>query len=402
MQRNTHKNRTKLINNKRTSKRARTLKKHRVNKQRGGDFTSNIKDAFNRTKDYVADEANLAGIGMNRLAQNTNDKVKNVIGDTTTNLKLISKALPNIRPNDVVNSTINSTINSTKDAYNVKPKSQSEKVSDKEIITAVLDKYLNFLKEGIKPGETKEFGKFVILLLSDKDKNKNLINEMISDKASYAPLWNEIGPSTKENLTKIEENPLNKNIQKILNDILYEFKEAEDIVNDITDKLQQPLITKKLSKKQIEQINQIIENQPSMLANVSKNIASGFEQFGSWLIPAVTTDMSGNPIKEHNQTKIHFLWYPRMHTKYNKGSSVGEKMNRYGDFMVYVEPEKYSSTAEYIVQSTDSVDDLLTNVLNGYQQSAVPEPYKHKIYTIKNYQPFFNKPEVNPQEVNTP
>jgi hypothetical protein len=129
-----------------------------------------------------------------------------------------------------------------------------------------------------------------------------------------------------------------------------------------------------------------------MLSNVSKNIAAGFEQFGSWLIPTVTTDASGNPIKEHNETNIHFLWYPRMHTKYRKGQSASEKINRYGDFMVYVEPEKYSSTAEFIVQSADSVDDLLTNVLNGYDKSAVPQPYKHKIYTIKNYQPFFNKP----------
>ena len=391
MQRNTHKKRTKLINNKRTSKRVRTLKKHRINKQRGGETKfSSLSDVVHAAKDYAADKANLAGIGMDRFAQNINDKLKNVTGDITTDANLLYNAVPN--PSDVANSTIRQKVT---DAFKVTSESQSEKVSDKEIITAVLDKYLNFLKEGIKTGETKESGKFVILLLSDKDKNKNLINEMISDRASYAPLWKEIGPSTKENLTKIQKNRLNINIQEILDDILYEFKEAEDIVTDITNKLQQPLITKKLSKKQIDQINQIIKNQPSMLSNVSKNIASGFEQFGSWLIPAVTTDMSGNPIKEHNQTKIHFLWYPRMHTKYNKGSSVGEKMNRYGDFMVYVEPEKYSSTAEYIVQSTDSVDDLLTNVLNGYQQSAVPEPYKHKIYTINNYQPFFNKPEVN-------
>ena len=385
MQRNTHKKRTKLINNKRTSKRVRTLKKHRINKQRGGETKfSSLSDVVHAAKDYAADKANLAGIGMDRFAQNINDKLKNVTGDITTDANLLYNAVPN--PSDVANSTIRQKVT---DAFKVTSESQSEKVSDKEIITAVLDKYLNFLKEGI----TKESDKSIILLLSDKD--KNLINEMISDKSSYALLWKEIGQSTKENLTKIQKNPLNTNIQKILKGIFNEFKEAENIVKDITDKLQQPLITKKLSKKQIDQINQIIKNQPSMLSNVSKNIASGFEQFGSWLIPAVTTDMSGNPIKEHNQTKIHFLWYPRMHTKYNKGSSVGEKMNRYGDFMVYVEPEKYSSTAEYIVQSTDSVDDLLTNVLNGYQQSAVPEPYKHKIYTINNYQPFFNKPEVN-------
>ena len=105
MQRNTHKKRTKLINNKRTSKRVRTLKKHRINKQRGGETKfSSLSDVVHAAKDYAADKANLAGIGMDRFAQNINDKLKNVTGDITTDANLLYNAVPN--PSDVANSTI--------------------------------------------------------------------------------------------------------------------------------------------------------------------------------------------------------------------------------------------------------------------------------------------------------
>jgi len=311
MPRNTHKNRTKLINNKRTNKQIGTLKKRRINKKRGGD---------------VDDTANLGRAGLTKV---------------------------------------------------------TEKVSDKEIITAVLDKYLDFLKKRIETDETKKSGEFVIKFLLDNDKKKHLINEMISDKASYEPLLEEIRPSTKETLTKIQKNPLNVNIQEILDNIFYEFKEAEDIVNEITDKLKLRIIEKKLKKTQIEQINQIIKNQPGMLSNVSKNIAAGFEHFGSWLVP-----QPSGPQKEYNETKVHFLWYPRMYPRYRKGNSNAEKTIKYGDFMVYIEPEKYASTLEFINQTTSGVDDLLTNILNGYQHpSAIPDTYRHTYYKLTNNQP---------------
>jgi hypothetical protein len=148
-----------------------------------------------------------------------------------------------------------------------------------------------------------------------------------------------------------------------------------------------------LKKKQIDEINQIIKNQPGMLSNVSKNIAAGFEHFGSWLVP-----QPSGPQKEYNETKVHFLWYPRMYPRYRKGNSNAEKTIKYGDFMVYIEPEKYASTLEFINQTTSGVDDLLTNILNGYQHpSAIPDPYRHTISKIQNNQPQLNKEAlINP------
>jgi hypothetical protein len=278
-------------------------------------------------------------------------------------------------------------------------KKQIKTVSPKEMITAVLNKYLKLLKDGKSTGETNKIGESIILMLDDYQKQNierknDIIAEMVRDKEykPYVKLWEAIGPLTEENFNKItQEKQLNINIKNQLDNILSEFNEASEIINEISTQLRQPVIKRQLSKKQIEQIENILSNQESMLGSLSKKFTSGLETFGSWLVPTIQTDLSGNPIKEHNETAVHFLWYPRMHKKYRKGNSSAETFNRYGDFMVYVEPDKYSSTSEFIVQSTDSVDDLLANVLNGHEKSAVPEPYKHRIYKIQNYQPFLDK-----------
>ena len=321
-------------------------------------------------------------------------------GDLYDKVKTVGNTVGNTVKNTATNILTPFDTDAMKEQFNFQTAEQEimniKTVSAKEMITAVLDKYLQLLKDGIRTKETNEKGKSIILMLEkDNAKLKNEIIEKIARDKDYLPydnLWEAIGELTKENLEKINRENFDINIKKEFDTILYEYIEAEDMVQEITEKLQQPVINKKLSKKQIEQIQKIISNQDSMLGSLSKNVTAGFETLGSWLIPQLNTDLSGNPIKEYNETAVHFLWYPRMHKKYRKGnSSKGEQFNRYGDFMVYVEPEKYSSTSQFIMQSADSVDDLLANVLNGYDKPAVPEPYKHRIYRIKNNQPELDK-----------
>ena len=117
------------------------------------------------------------------------------------------------------------------------------------------------------------------------------------------------------------------------------------------------------------------------MRSLSKNFASGIQSFGTWLVPKP----SGTPTEEYNETKVHFLWYPRMYPRYRKGNSTAEKDIKYGNFMVYIEPEKYASTIEFINQTTSGVDDFLTNILDGYQYpSVIPDPYKITTYKIHN------------------
>ena len=134
--------------------------------------------------------------------------------------------------------------------------------------------------------------------------------------------------------------------------------------------------------------------------SLSTKFASGIQSLGSWLVP-----QPSGPQKEYNETKVHFLWYPRMYPRYRKGNSNAEKTIKYGDFMVYIEPEKYASTLEFINQTTSGVDDLLTNILNGYQHpSAIPDTYRHTISKIQNNQPQLTKEAalIKPLNVKSP
>ena len=137
------------------------------------------------------------------------------------------------------------------------------------------------------------------------------------------------------------------------------------------------------------------------MRSLSKNFASGIQSFGTWLVPKP----SGTPTEEYNETKVHFLWYPRMYPRYRKGNSTAEKDIKYGNFMVYIEPEKYASTIEFINRSTSGVDDFLTNILNGYQYpSVIPDPVVHRYYKIRDNQPQLDKEAalINPVAANKP
>ena len=190
-----------------------------------------------------------------------------------------------------------------------------------------------------------------------------------------------------------------------MKDIIYKYKEADIIIKHIEQELGKPVIKQQLSDKQIENIQNILTNKDTTLGSLSKNFASGIESFGTWLVPAVTTDESGNPIKEYNETKVHFLWYPRMYPRYRKGNNSAPQLTKYGNFMVYIEPEKYASTIEFINRSTSGVDDFLTNILNGYQYpSVIPDPVVHRYYKIRDNQPQLDKEAalINPVAANKP
>jgi phage-related protein len=353
------------------------------------DMITSVKDSANAVKDALKSDMSGVSNEAKNMITSFKDSANAVKDALKSNMSGLSNKVKDVM--DSVKPAIQEELNIKKSD---EEKKQIKTVSTKDMITEVLNKYLQLLKDGKSTGETNKKGESIILMLNDTKRKNDIIAEMVRDKEyePYVKLWKAIGPLTEENFKKItQEKQLNRDIQNELDEVLNEFNKASDIVKEISEKLRQPVIQKQLSKKQIEQIEKILSNQDSMLGSLSKNLTSGLESFGSWLIPTVTTDASGNPIKEHNETAVHFLWYPRMHKKYRKGNSSAETFNRYGDFMVYIEPEKYSSTSEFIVQSTDSVDDLLANVLNGHEKSAIPEPYKHRIYKIQNYQPFFDK-----------
>lgn len=271
------------------------------------------------------------------------------------------------------------------------------KIPDQDLISNVLDKYLYRIEDAIEGNEFKnnivppQIAYAKDFLLDEENKNK-LINEILANKSKniipYAELWKDIENYTINDIDELQNTGLETGVFVKLQDIIYKYKEADNIVTKITDLLGKPVIKDQLSEKQIENIKNILTNKESTLGSLSKNFASGIQNFGTWLVPKP----SGTPTEEYNETKVHFLWYPRMYPTYRKGNSIADTEVKYGNFMVYIEPEKYASTLEFINQTTSGVDDFLTNILNGYQhESVIPKPYKRKIYKIENKQPQLDK-----------
>ena len=270
------------------------------------------------------------------------------------------------------------------------------KIPDQDLISNVLVGYLSRIEKAINGNELKDGNnKFTDIppekinyakefLLDEKNKNK-LIDEILANKSKdispYAELWKDIENYTINDIDKLQNTGLETEVFGKLQDIIYKYKDADNIVEKITDLLGKPVIKQQLSDKQIENIKNILTNKESTLRSLSKNFASGIQSFGTWLVPKP----SGTPTEEYNETKVHFLWYPRMYPRYRKGNSTAEKDIKYGNFMVYIEPEKYASTIEFINQTTSGVDDFLTNILDGYQYpSVIPDPYKITTYKIHN------------------
>ena len=292
------------------------------------------------------------------------------------------------------------------------------KIPDQDLISNVLVGYLSRIEKAINGKEFKDGNnKFTDIppekisyakeFLSDNEKRDKLIHEILANKSKdispYAELWKDIENYTINDIDKLQNTGLETEVFGKLQDIIYKYKDADNIVEKITDLLGKPVIKQQLSDKQIENIKNILTNKGSTLGSLSKNFASGIQSFGTWLVPAVTTDDSGNPIKEHNETKVHFLWYPRMYPRYRKGNSRAEKDIKYGNFMVYIEPEKYASTLEFINQTTSGVDDFLTNILDGFQQpSVIPKPYKRFTLKMKNYEPYRDKEAALVNPLNKP
>lgn len=160
----------------------------------------------------------------------------------------------------------------------------------------------------------------------------------------------------------------------------------------------------KVSEKELEIIEKTLNKQnvcestdkdkgmvSSMTSKAFNGITQGAVSLGKFLAPTGPT----SEIRRRNDTTIQMLWYPRATDHYRKGTSVATPKDkiRYGDFMIYIEPERYADTIAYFSNATNTVEDLFANILNGCTDSLclkgepIPQPYKHKVYQINNYQP---------------
>lgn len=136
-----------------------------------------------------------------------------------------------------------------------------------------------------------------------------------------------------------------------------------------------------------------------MSAKTFDKMSEGAASIGSFLSPKVEVDPNR---RRENDTSIQLLWYPRSNIHYRKGNStaVPKDKIKYGDFMIYIEPERYADISAYFADTTNSVEDLFTNILNGCSDALclkgepVRQPYKKQVLEISNLQPDFDDKEM--------
>lgn len=131
----------------------------------------------------------------------------------------------------------------------------------------------------------------------------------------------------------------------------------------------------------------------SMTTGAFSAISKGASSLGSFLTPSA---LSEDVPKKRNDTYVQLLWYPRSNVHFRKGKSkdtskvIDKSDPRYGEFMVYIEPEKYADTMTFLSDRFSSVEDFFANIMN---QEARPQPLKHQVLQINNYQPEFDVQE---------
>ena len=162
----------------------------------------------------------------------------------------------------------------------------------------------------------------------------------------------------------------------------------------ITSKLQTISFLEDLLGEDIESINKRLRKgydkpEVSQLSekafNAAKSLSSNVATF------LVSDD---NPTgKKFNENIVELLWFAQSRRHYKKGNAAEPKKNfKIGDFVIYVQPEKYNSSYAYVASMLGSVEDYFTNVLEGcggpfcLKGSVKRKPIKHKIIKFINRQ----------------
>jgi hypothetical protein len=187
---------------------------------------------------------------------------------------------------------------------------------------------------------------------------------------------------------------------------------ARELMISILEKL--PGDKKNYTPEELRDMEELLnhkkpENTPGVLSSMTTSafstISKGASSLGSFLTPLAIVGEDGKVPKKRNDTYVQLLWFPRSSSHYRKGKSkdsskvIDKNDPRYGEFMVYIEPEKYADTMTYLSDRFNSVEDFFANIMDGCKDGLCKsgktkrEPFKHQVIQVNNYQPEFDAEE---------
>jgi hypothetical protein len=240
----------------------------------------------------------------------------------------------------------------------------------------------------------------IIKYLNSQKSSPKLITDFMNSGSNPA-----IAPVLEE-LKKPEPSVLDGSKLNDAGKALFDWVKKRMIASEVLDTLKEKIKSdpSKYTAKDLEAIEKTLNSEnicdtkgtlTSMSSKAFDGLKNGAVSLGKMLAP-VTEDPS-----RRNDTTVQLLWYPQSREHYRKGNSVATPKDKpkYGEFMVYVEPEKYADIGSYFSSTFGSVEDFFADVLGGCTDSfclkgkAMREPYKHQAIQIHNYQPEIDEKE---------
>ena len=186
----------------------------------------------------------------------------------------------------------------------------------------------------------------------------------------------------------------------ILIDWVKKRKLAQEIIKSLKDKINSPEGKKIYGEQDLAKLEKVLNNEdlcnsPGKLSSIASSVfdrmKTGATSLGEFLTPGPVDDK-----EQYNENVVQLLWFPRSSRHYKRGNSSGavdKKDFRPGDFMIYVQPEKYADSIAYLSDMLGSVEDYFTNVLDACNGpfcltgDVKRKPIKHQVIRSINHGP---------------
>jgi hypothetical protein len=271
--------------------------------------------------------------------------------------------------------------------------------------------FVNVQKEVIQTtvGGALDIDKETILSLFKQIKSKDssmtsYIDDNNEKLADY--LLKSAGQPSIKPIFEILKNGSDSEKSSVLLDWVKKRKIAEEIISDLKKKIKtmEPGI---YSDKDLEKLEKTLNdedlcNSPGKLTEIASSVFDKMKMSATSLGEFIAPNSPGIN-KKYNENVVQLLWFPRSSRNYKRGNSraADRKDFKMGDFMIYVQPEKYADTMAYVSDMLGSVEDYFTDVLQGCNGpfcltgDVKRKPIKHQVIRTIDNEPQIELDEYN-------
>jgi hypothetical protein len=221
------------------------------------------------------------------------------------------------------------------------------------------------------------------------DNKQKLVEDLLKDiqqQPKLKPVYDNLNGSGPEN-------------PEVLIDWVKKRKLAQEVIKSLKEKINSEKGRKIYNEQDLAKLESILNdedlcNSPSRLSSIASSVFDTMKtnatSLGEFLSPGPVDNK-----EQYNENIVQLLWFPKSSRHYKRGNLAGvdKKDFKLGDFMIYVQPEKYANTTAYISNMLDSVEDYLNDVLEGCKGpfctkgDVKRKPIKHQVIRTIDHEP---------------